>query len=152
VGVFRSHESARAAIEALEGAGIDRRAISVVARAQAEAHSLGRETGAAEDLERLIQGHPLADLLNWLGRIEAVVVPGFGAVLGTGNLGQDLARPNARRGTVTGVLVGIGIPVDEAERLEQSVFADQILVVVHGTYPVDVARAILSPPADAPLA
>jgi hypothetical protein len=143
VGVFDAHEPARAAIEALQAAGIDRQAISVLARAQAEARALGKETGAAEDLERLIHDHPLADLLNWLGRIEAVVVPGFGAVLGTGNLGQDLARPNATRGAVTGVLVGLGIPVDEAANLEQAVRDGKILVVVHGDYPKESAQAVL---------
>jgi hypothetical protein len=143
VGVFDAHEPARAAIEALKAAGIDRQAISVLARAQAEAHALGQQTGAAEDLERLIQDHPLADLLNWLGRIEAVVVPGFGAVLGTGNLGQDLARPATTRGAVTAVLVGLGINVDHAASLEQAIRDGKILIVVHGDYSRAAAQSVL---------
>jgi hypothetical protein len=142
-GVFEGHEQARSAIQALQAAGIQRQAISVLAGAPAEARALGKETGATQDLERLIQDHPLADLLNWLGRIEAFVVPGFGAVLGTGDLGADLARPDQKRGSVTGVLVGVGLPVDEAARLEQAVLDGKILVIVHGTYPLETARTVL---------
>jgi hypothetical protein len=111
--------------------------------ADTEARALGEETGADEDLQRRIQTHPLADLLNWLGRIESVVVPGFGAVLATGNLGLDVAPPpDGRTGMVTGVLVGLGISVDEAASLEQAVLDGKIVVVVHGTYPVPAARAV----------
>jgi hypothetical protein len=150
VGVFDGHAAARSAIEALQAAGVPRRAISVLASAQAEAHALGRETGAAEDLERLIQDRPLADLLSWLGRIEGFIVPGYGAVLGTGNLGLDLARPDAKRGSVTGLLVGVGISVDEAANLEQAVFDGKILVVAHGTYPLEAARSALASSSTSP--
>jgi hypothetical protein len=146
VGVYNTHDEARTVIRALETAGVQPRAISVLTGAVTEARALGKETGAAEDLEQLIQDHPLADLLNWLGRIEAWVVPGFGAVLGSGDLGADFARPDGKRGAVTGVLVGLGVQVDDASTLEQAVLDGKIVIVVHGNYPVDAARAVLCAP------
>jgi hypothetical protein len=153
VGHFRHHEQARQAIRALDAAGIDRHAISVLTRSPTEAHELHQETGAAEDLERIIQRHPLSDVLDIIGEVESILVPGFGGVLASGHLLtrikvdlEDIrgrGGPKEERGAITGALVGLGIPVDEAARLERAVDSGQILVVVHGRYDAAAARAAL---------
>jgi hypothetical protein len=144
VRVFAGHEQARAAITALEAAGIEARAISVLAPSAAEARALDRETGAAEDLQKAVRAHPLRDLLDWLGRIEAVAVPGFASVLATGDLGLHLARSSPARGAITAALVDLGVPVDEAAQLERAVHDGRILVVVHGgPLEVEAAQTVL---------
>jgi hypothetical protein len=144
VGVFREHALARDAILALEAAGIEPEAISVLARAPGEARSLDRETGASRDLEGVTSSHRMHDVLDWLASIGGAL-PGFGPVAGTGNLGLKVARARSNRGAVTGALVGLGLSPDEAERYEGQVLAGQILVVVHGTADPSAARAALWP-------
>jgi hypothetical protein len=145
VRVFAGHEQAREAIRALEAAGVDRGAISVVTRSPDEAETLEQDTGASEELEDATQRrHPLSDFVEWLGKVESVAVPGFGAVLGTGDLWQDVSMAAGDRGAITGALVGMGIPVDTASEYEQAVLAGQILVVVHGAQDPVAIESILS--------
>lgn len=155
IGYFRRHDQARDAIRALFAAGIDSHAISVLARSPVEAHELHQETGAAEDLERIIQHHPLGDVLDLLGEVESLLVPGFGGVLASGDLltriKADLEgtrghlEPAEERGAITGALVGLGVPVDEAAHMERVMDSGQVLVVVHGAYDAAAARAALRP-------
>jgi hypothetical protein len=143
VRVFAGHEQARDAIQTLKAGGVEAHAISVVVRSPAEARVLDKETGVAQDLEKAVQAHPLRDLLDWLGRIEAVAVPGFASVLTTGDLGLHLARASPARGAITAALVDLGVPLDEAAHLERQVFDGRILLVVHGTSAAAAARAAL---------
>jgi hypothetical protein len=128
---FATHAEAREAILALEAAGLSPADISVVTRTHAEAETLEHDTGASEELEEATQHHHrLADLVDWLGRVESAAVPGFGAVLGTGDLWQDVSPSGSSRGSITGALVGRGFSVDEAASLEAAVFDGKILVVI----------------------
>src|SRR5258708_6720559 len=69
---FATHAEARAAILALEAAGLSPADISVVTRSPDEAETLEDETGTSEELEEATQHHHrLADLVDWLGRAEA---------------------------------------------------------------------------------
>jgi hypothetical protein len=130
---FASPAEAREAIRALETAGLSPDDISVVTRSPAEAETLEDDTGASEELEEATQHHHrLAELVDWLGRVESAAVPGFGAVLGTGDLWQDVSLAGTGRGAITGALVGRGFSVDEAANLEAAVFDGRILVVIPG--------------------
>ena len=142
---FASHSSAHDAIRALEAAGLNPDDISVVTRSPAEAETLEHETGASEELEEATRRHRWADFVAWLGRVESATVPGFGAVLGTGNLWQDVSLAGSGRGAITGALVGRGFAVDEASNLEAAVFAGQILVVIQGGADSAAVRAALGP-------
>jgi hypothetical protein len=145
VRVFAGHIQAREAIRALEAAGVDRETISVVTRSTGEAETLEQDTGASEELEQATQHrHPLADFVEWLGKVESVAVPGFGAVMGTGDLLQDVSMAGGNRGAITGALVGLGIAVDAAADYERAVFEGQILVVVHGSLDPAMVDSILS--------
>src|SRR5260370_28493929 len=120
---FATHAEARDAILALEAAGLSPDDISVVTRSPDEAETLEDETGSSEELEQATQHHHrLADLVDWLGRVESAAVPGFGAVLGTGDLWQDVSLAGNGRGSMTGALVGLGLSVDEAANLERAAF------------------------------
>ncbi|MDQ6672625.1 MAG: general stress protein [Chloroflexota bacterium] len=144
IGVYAEHTQARDAILALEAAGVEPHAISVVARTPGEASALDDETGASHDLEDVTTSHPVHNVLDWLASIGGAL-PGFGPVAGTGSLGLDVARAHSNRGAVTGALVGLGLSADEAERYEELVLAGQILVVVDGTADPPAARAALWP-------
>src|ERR1700694_1188084 len=124
VGVFGQHAVARDAILALEAAGIEPEAISVLARAPGEARSLDLETGTSRDLEGVTTSHRMHDVLDWLASIGGAL-PGFGPVAGTGNLGFQVARAQSNRGAVTGALVGLGVSADEAQHFEEQVLAGQ---------------------------
>ncbi len=131
--LYADHSRVRHVIQALRSAGVPADAISVLSRSTVEADNIERTTGVSDDLEdAAIRRHPLSDFVDWLGRIEAVAVPGFGAVLGTGNLWQDVALGARKRGAITGALVGVGIPVDDAKHFEEAVLLGDLLLVIHG--------------------
>jgi hypothetical protein len=141
---FATHAEARDAILALEAAGLRPADISVVSRTLAEVETLEHDTGASEELEEATQHHHrLADLVDWLGRVGSATVPGFGAVLGTGDLWQDVSGVGSGRGSITGALVGRGFSVDEAANLEAAVFGGRILVVIHGADDAAAVRSAL---------
>ena len=142
--LFPSYQQAHAAIRALEAAGVPPESLSVVTRSPRDAESLEQDTGASDRLEDVsVQRSGLSQFVDWLGKVESVAVPGFGGVLGTGDLWQDVQRSGSGHGAITGALVGAGIPVDTAASLEQAVLAGQILVVVHGEYDAATVSAIL---------
>lgn len=135
--VYDSAPRAREAIQALETAGIASRSISVVTRSPRDAEKLEHDTGASDDLEDAAYRTRLREFADWLSRVGSAAVPAFGAVLGTGDLWQDVAIGGRGPGSITGALVGAGLPVNEADELEKAVFSGKILVVVHG--PEDAA-------------
>lgn len=129
--LYATYQEARDAIRALEASGVKPTAISVLSRMAKAARILDRDTGASDQLEDSVDRGPFGFLVDWLGRFESATVPGFGAVLGTGNLMQDIQVAGPGHGAITGALVGSGVAVDEAARLEKAVDEGQILVVVH---------------------
>ncbi len=129
--LYGSYQKAREAIQALEASGVDAARISVVTRSPRDAETLEHDTGVSDDLEDAsVHRGRLQTFIDWLGQVESVAVPGFGAVLGTGDLWQDIRMAGRGRGAITGALVGAGVPIDEAGRLEQAVFHGEVLVVV----------------------
>jgi Heat induced stress protein YflT len=143
--VFTGRQAASDAIRALEAAGVDARSISVVTQRPADAETLEHDTGASEDLENASHRDRLSQFVDWLGRVGSVAVPGLGPVLGTGDLWRDIAIAGSGRGSVTGALVGVGVPVDEAADFERAIFEGKILVVVHGAYDPAAAQRVLHP-------
>jgi hypothetical protein len=144
VQLYPTRQTARDAILALEAAGVPAHDISVVARTHAETEAVARDTGADDDLEDASHNRRLHDLVDWLGSIGAAM-PGFGPLVGTGNLGLAAARAGDGPGGITGALVGAGIPVDEAQRLEREVLVGQILVLVQGDRHRTAAQSVLAP-------
>ena len=136
VRLFRRHEEARDAIRALTKTGVGPRAISVIARSALEVRALHRETGAAEDLEAKVRRDVLWEVLDILGSIESLLVPGFGGILVTGDLVPHITAvvDDIREGgAITASLVKLGIPADEAAALERAVAEGQTLVIVRAS-------------------
>jgi hypothetical protein len=129
--VFKSYQEARDGIRALEASGVSADDISILTRSPEDAERLGHDTGASDDMVDSVDRGRFGFIVDWLGRFESATVPGFGAVLGSGNLFQDIQVAGHGRGAITGALVGSGVPVDEAADLEKAVDEGQILVVVH---------------------
>jgi hypothetical protein len=140
---FKSSQQARDAILALAGAGVPPRSISVVSRSPRDAETLEHATGASDDLEDAAYRSRLREFVDWLGRVGSAAVPGLGAVLGTGDLWQDVAVGGRGRGSIAGALVGAGVGVDEAERLDKAVFDGKTLVVIHGAFDVGQVTRVL---------
>jgi heat induced stress protein YflT len=142
--LFSSYQQAREAIRALEAAGVSPRSISVVTRSARETESLEQDTGVSDRIEDAsVHRSRLQQFVDWLGRVESATVPGFGAILGTGDLWQDVQVAGSGRGAITGALVGAGVPVDAAASLERAVLDGQILVVVHGDYNSAAVQQVL---------
>jgi Heat induced stress protein YflT len=142
--VYASRQDASDAIRALEAAGVDPRAISIVTRLPSEANTLEHDTGASEDLEQASHRDRLRQFVDWLARLGSVAVPGLGPVLGTGDIWRDVSVAGSGHGSITGALVGAGVPVDEAADLERAVFQGRILVVLHGAYDAATAQRVLA--------
>jgi hypothetical protein len=144
--VFDSYAEARDAILELQAAGIKPRSISVLTRSPSDAEVLEQDTGASEDLEDAsVHRGRLSQFVEWLGRVGSATVPSFGAVLGSGDLWQDVSLAGRGHGSITGALVGAGVPIDEAALLEEGVMSGRILIVVHGTYDPVAAQRVLEP-------
>jgi hypothetical protein len=142
--LFTSYQQARDAIRALEAAGVSPKSISVVTRSPRDAETLEHDTGASDRIEDAsLDRSRFQQFVDWLGQVESVAVPGFGAVLGTGDLWQDVQVAGSGRGSITGALVGAGVPVDAAASLERAVLEGQILVVVHGHYNSAAVQRVL---------
>jgi Heat induced stress protein YflT len=141
VQLFPNDQQALDAIRALTRAGVSPDDISVLARSSDEAHRLHDETGAAEDLEAGVNRDTRQDILDVLGSLESLLVPGFGGVLVTGDLIQHIrgvVDDIRDRSGVSGALVRLGIPEEEANTLEGAVASGQILVVIR--LPEEVVR------------
>jgi hypothetical protein len=147
VRLFKSHEQARGAVLALTSAGIDPEAVSIIARSDDEVATLHEETGADQKLESSVKHNRFREVLDILGSLEALLVPGFGGVLVTGDLVPHidavLSDIRDEDGAITAALVRLGVAPDEAGALERAVGEGQTLLVVHGSYDVASARAAL---------
>ena len=144
--VFASSQQARETILALERSGVPPESISVVTRFSRDTEALEQTTGANDDLaDASVHRGRLRQFVDWLGKVESATVPGFGAILGTGNLWQDVQLAGRGRGSITGALVGSGVPVDEAAQLENAVFEGNVLVIVHGDYDAATVESVLQP-------
>ncbi len=146
LGVLPSYELARSAIAEMEQAGVAARAISVLAREPHDARRLAEDTGTDAALESAVTNDRVADFLGWLTGIGAAVVPAVGPDVATGTLGATLpaAQAGTGRGSVTGALVGLGLPVDLAAECEANVADGDIVVVVSDQAHEDRAREILA--------
>jgi hypothetical protein len=133
VQLFSSDQQALEAIRALTGAGVSPDDISVLARSSAEVHGLHQVTGASDDLEPAVNRDTRQDILDVLGSLEALLVPGFGGVLVTGDLIQHIrgvVDDIRDRSGVSGALVRLGIPRREANALQDAVASGQVLIVI----------------------
>lgn len=148
VGVFRTHEQARDAIQALKDAGFAASDISLLAADRDRARGLAQETGthASEGAATgIVVGGILGGIGGWLVGIGSLAIPGVGPFIAAGALGAALtgAAVGAGVGVIAGALIGLGIPRDEAEWYEQEVRGGGTLVAARAGGRYDEAHDLL---------
>ncbi|MCC6728980.1 MAG: hypothetical protein IT208_06535 [Chthonomonadales bacterium] len=137
VGLFDTLHQARDAAEELDGSGIDRGDISVVASEPTarDAGWEGREQASitAENAEvgAVIGGAGLG-FIGFLAGLGAFFIPGFGPVIAAGWFASMItgAAIGAAAGGILGALTGLGVPEDQARAYEEGVRRGGTLVVV----------------------
>lgn len=148
VGIFDDMNSAESAVRELQGSGISRDDISIVANQNVQSATGASYGGAADTTPAEGVGHVAADagigaalggvgglLLSFVG----LAIPGVGPVLAMGPLVAALggAGIGAVAGGVIGALTETGVPEEEAQYYAEGVRRGQVLVTVH----TDEARA-----------
>jgi hypothetical protein len=88
-------------------------------------------------------GFAIGGTLGWLAGIGALAIPGVGPFIAAGPIMAALggAAIGGVVGTITGALVGMGIPEYEAKQYEGKVIAGNSLVSVHSENSKETARA-----------
>jgi hypothetical protein len=149
-GIYKTVQSAEAAVDQLISAGFSNSAISVLLpddeSSRAFAHEKntkapeGTTTGAAT-------GGVVGGTLGLLAGIGALAIPGVGPLIAAGPIMAALAGVGVGGavGGVVGALVGLGIPEYEAKRYEGAVKNGGTLLSVHcdTSEQIDTAKASL---------
>jgi hypothetical protein len=157
VGIFDSMSEAENAVRALEGAGIARDDVSVVANKNVTGSSenTGTETAGTDTAGTTSAGNVAADAgigaaLGGVGGLllsfAGLAIPGIGPILAAGPIVAALggAGIGAVAGGVIGALTESGVPEDEAQYYAEGVRRGQVLVTVHtDENRADQAREIL---------
>jgi uncharacterized protein (TIGR02271 family) len=148
VGVFQDRPSAEQAVADLRRAGFREDQIGFMARdGSGQTTTQGKEargTNAGEGaLAGALAGAGIGGLVG-LG-VVAGVIPVIGPAIAAGTLGTILlnAAGGAAIAGLTGALIGMGIPEEEAQYYEGELKAGRFLVTVHADSRDQEARAIL---------
>ena len=135
-GMFNDVDSLSRAVDALKAAGFASDDISALlpeietTRTFAhEKHTKAPEGAATGATAGVVAG----GALGWLLGIGAITIPGLGAFLAAGPIMAALAGAGVGGavGTLTGALIGMGIPEYEAKRYEAFLRAGGALLSVH---------------------
>jgi Heat induced stress protein YflT len=135
VAAFADPDQARAALQELVDAGVPPGSISVLAHNRRDSERLAHEAGVDDRLAASAWNNRFEDFLGWLSGIGAAVVPGVGPDVATSTLAASFraGEAGAGEGSLTGALVGLGVPVEEAQGYEEQLTAGRIIGVVRAT-------------------
>ncbi|NMB36148.1 MAG: hypothetical protein GX989_07690 [Firmicutes bacterium] len=135
VGIFRTQERAKEAIEELKSQGFDEKEISLVAREKQEEDFAEEEQGPGgltmgqQDLsEGIFAGGAVGGLTGLLAGAGALLVPGVGPIIAAGPLATFLT--GIVGGGLVGGLIDFGIPEERGRHFEERVKRGDILVSV----------------------
>lgn len=137
VGVFRSEERAKEAINELKRQGFDEREISLIARdnkhgASQEGADRGENQGFTMGGQNVgdgaLTGGALGGIAGLLAGAGALLVPGVGPIIAAGPLAAFLT--GIVGGGLVGSLVDFGIPEESGRHLEERVKQGDILVTL----------------------
>jgi hypothetical protein len=148
---FPGMEEARAALSALEAAGVESSEISLLGpraeEAAEEADTRTRDLEATKDVGKKVAvgaaaGSAVGGAAGFLAGLAAFAIPGVGPVIGAGVWAATIGGAVAG-GSVGGVVAGVGsIDVSEAWELTyQSVREGRVVVGVHSDDAEEVERA-----------
>jgi uncharacterized membrane protein len=142
LGLFSTAAAAGEAARALHDMGIDKDALSVVARDHEEARALADRmdaTPGAELEDSRVAGR-LGELAGRLAAAVAIVLPGIGPIVAGGPLAAELGEVAGHAaGSLESVLKHAGVSADRAEALQRQVAEGDVLLGVH-VAPADVDR------------
>ncbi len=137
VGIFRSEERAKEAINELKRQGFDEREISLIARDNKQG---GRQGGAdggggqgftmsGQDVsDGALTGGAIGGIAGLLAGAGALLIPGVGPIIAAGPLAAFLT--GIVGGGLVGGLVDFGIPEESGRHLEERVKQGDILVTL----------------------
>lgn len=136
VGVFRSEERAREAINELKRQGFDEREISLIAK---DHKGGGREGAGRSENEGLtmgeenvgdgaLTGSAIGGIAGLLAGAGALLIPGVGPIIAAGPLAAFLT--GVVGGGLVGSLVDFGIPEERGRHYEERVKRGDILVTL----------------------
>lgn len=135
IGVFRSQERAREAINELQSQGFSEREISLVAKEEKEEGSAGgsdeqgRLSMEGQNLgEGIFAGGALGGITGLLAGAGALLIPGIGPIVAAGPLAAFLT--GIVGGGLVGGLVDFGIPEERGRHFEERVKRGDVLVSV----------------------
>lgn len=149
VGIFRGQVDAERAIRDLKEAGIAESRIGVAIKdrdGQREAETAaGAASPAGEGATAgALSGGILGGVVGMLADVGALAVPGIGPIIAGGALASALAGGiGAAAGGFIGVLVGMGVPEDDARYFESGFRDGGVLVTVSAGSRGPEAREIL---------
>jgi hypothetical protein len=137
VGLIEDQAQARAAVEELQAAGIDRKDVGLISP-----EALARETSAA--VSGASTGMLMGGLAGMLLAVAAVAIPGIGPVIVAGPAGALLGGTalGAIAGGLIGGLVKRGVPEDDAHLLAEGVRRGATLVTVTARTDAIAAKAV----------
>ncbi len=132
IGVFRSEDRAKEAINDLRAEGYDEREISMIVRDDEGGE--GEEKGEGFTMERqdlsegVISGGALGGVAGILAGAGALLIPGVGPIVAAGPLAAFLT--GVVGGGIVGGLVDYGIPEERGRHFENRVKQGDILVTL----------------------
>ncbi|WP_100330308.1 general stress protein [Bacillus xiapuensis] len=135
VGVYDDHTEAIAAIEDLKRQGYRSDEISIISKDQREVEDVEESTDTEVE-EGAATGAATGGVLGGLAGIAAgagaLAIPGIGPVVAAGPIVAGLtgAAAGAGAGGLTGALIGMGIPEEDAQRYNKEVKAGKMIVLV----------------------
>jgi hypothetical protein len=133
IGVFRSENRAREAINELKAQGFNEREISLIAKEKKELEEDdergGNLTMEKQNLgEGVMTGGALGGIAGLLAGAGALLIPGVGPIIAAGPLAAFLT--GVVGGGLVGGLVDFGIPEERGRHYEERVKRGDILVTV----------------------
>ncbi|MEK4031160.1 MULTISPECIES: general stress protein [Bacillaceae] len=135
VGVYDDHTEAIEAIEDLKRQGYNSEEISVISKERDDVEYV-EETTDTKAEEGAATGAATGGILGGLAGVAAgagaLAIPGIGPIVAAGPIVAGLtgAAAGAGAGGLTGALIGLGIPEEDADRYNEYVKQGKMLVLV----------------------
>lgn len=145
-GVYKDRDQVERAVETFKSEGFHQNDISVLFPDKESTESFAKEkhTKAPEGAAvGATAGMAIGGTLGWLVGIGSLAIPGVGPLVAAGPIMAALAGAGVggALGTLSGALIGMGIPEYEAKRYEESVKQGGSILSVHTDRPELVSRA-----------
>ena len=135
-GIFKTEVQAESAVESLKMAGFKPADVSVLFASTYATQDFAHENSTKAPEGATAGGGTgavVGGALGWLAGIGAITIPGAGLFIAAGPIMGFLAGVGVggTLGSVTGALIGLGIPEYEAKRYEGRIHKGGVLLSVH---------------------